>query len=119
MLEDQIIKFLQPILDKYKLSIKKANILHSISSDYNTLSMLLEGNDLEVNLRLFIKTKNNRWSIENTRAIITIPDSKFANNFIIMGFKNKKDILDNLGLAILMTQKSKININEEAKNEII
>ena len=70
-------------------------------------------------LRELIASANNRWSIEHTRAIISLPNSKFANNIIIIGYKNKKDILDNLGLAILMTQKSKININEEAKNEII
>ncbi len=115
----KVIKYLKPLTDKHKLSISKATTLPSISSDYNTLAMLLENNDLKIDLRLFIKSSNNRWYIENTRAIITIPDSKFANNFIIMGFKNKKYILDNLGLAILMTQKSKININEEAKNEII
>ena len=110
---NKVMKYLKPLIDKYQLSIKEARVLHSISSDYNTLSMLLEGNDLEVNLRLFIKTKNNRWSIEHTRAIISLPNSKFANNIIIMGYKNKKDILNNLGLAILMTIKSRNNIIEE------
>lgn len=110
---NKVMKYLKPLIDKYQLSIKEARVLHSISSDYNTLSMLLEGNDLEVNLRLFIKTKNNRWSIEHTRAIISLPNSKFANNIIIIGYKNKKDILNNLGLAILMTIKSRNNIIEE------
>ena len=110
---DKVLKYLKPLMDKYQLSIKKANVLHSISSDYNTLAMLLENNDLKIDLRLFIKSSNNRWYIEHTRAIISLPNSKFANNIIIMGYKNKKDILNNLGLAILMTIKSRNNIIEE------
>jgi len=42
MLEDQIIKFLQPILDKYKLSWKRIITMPSISDDFKTISMLLK-----------------------------------------------------------------------------
>jgi len=107
----KVIKYLKPLTDKHKLSISKATTLPSISSDYNTLAMLLENNDLKIDLRLFIKSSNNRWYIKHTRAIIVMEGGAFANNIIIIGYKNKKDILNNLGLAIMMTLKSRININ--------
>ena len=72
----KVIKYLKPLTDKYRLSISKATTLPSISSDYNTLAMLLENNDLKIDLRLFIKNSNNRWYIEHTRAIISLPNSK-------------------------------------------
>ena len=77
MLEDQIIKYLKPLTDKYKLSWKRIITMPSISDDYKTISMLLKGDNLDVVIDMDIKIKNNRWYIESTKATIGIPDKKF------------------------------------------
>lgn len=104
MLEDQIIKFLQPILDKYRLSWKRIITMPSISDDFKTISMLLKGDNLDVVIDMDIKIKNNRWYIESTKVTIGIPEQKFGNQIIIEKTKNKDDVLRTLSLAIFKTR---------------
>lgn len=104
MLEDQIIKFLKPIIDKYRLSWERIITMPSISNDYKTISMLLKGDNLDVVIDMDIKIKNNRWYIESTKATIGIPDKKFGNNIMIEKTKNKDDVLRALSLAIFKTK---------------
>ncbi len=104
MLEDQIIKFLQPVLDKYKLSWERMITIPSISDDFKTISMLLKGDNIDIVIDMDIKIINNRWYIENTKATIGIPEKKFGNNIMIEKTKNKDDVLRTLSLAIFKTK---------------
>ncbi len=104
MLEDQIIKFLKPIIDKYRLSWERIITMPSISNDNKTISMLLKGDNIDIVIDMDIKIINNRWYIENTKATIGIPEKKFGNRIMIPKTKNKDDVLRALSLAIFKTK---------------
>ena len=104
MLEDQIIKFLKPIIDKYRLSWERIITMPSISNDNKTISMLLKGDNIDIVIDMDIKIINNRWYIENTKATIGIPEKKFGNRIMIPKTKNKDDVLRTLSLAIFKTK---------------